>query len=818
MNLLIVESPNKVQKIKGFLGADWLVGASIGHIRDIPGKELGMDRAGQTYQISYAVDPGKVQTVAGLKAMVAQVGKANVYLATDPDREGEGISFHLCEALGLDKNTTKRVTFMEITEPAIKAALREPRTLDQNLVAAQEARRAIDRLVGWEVSPALRDSQPVVPGALGWSAGRVQSVAARIVSDLEDTIEGFAAGSGLSFPVSAAFTTRSGERLPARYVGKGGATEAEARALLARLVGTGPEGWGVLSVEQSPVSGTPLPAYSTSSLQMDGVKKLKFSVGKISELAQKLFEAGHVTYIRTDSVNIGEEGTREALAQITQQYGASYACARKFKEKPGVQGGHEAIRPTHWDVTKAGATAEEQALYQLIYTRTLASQMSPAMYAQTVITVGRDGQPTGKPTGQAAGEENGGEGGDRFESRVKILTFPGYRAAYTEAEEEAGDEADAEGAAGATLLTPLAQGDALALARVQAAGRVQKPPKRFDEATLVGELEKRQIGRPSTYAAIIKTIFAREYVTVGTVAGKKVPTKTLSWEDGQPLGQLTETARTETLGGDKAKLVPTERGRAATKFLTAQFAELVDFNFTAKCEELLDQIAEGKLTYTALLRNFDARLLKQKAAADALNPGGSKARLVGEWKGLPILVAGTKFGPKLRYGPAGEEQRYELPEPLTPATVTLEQAIAALERGMTHKKRQVGELEKLPIEGGINKADKPYLRWNEQFFDLPEGVPLDRLTQAEARAAVMAQRQVKLAQQQVLDANVVKEIDKNFKVVRKEPGKKGLWLYNGKERGTVFESEEAVQAWDKPAAQAAWKKSMASLSKLAAKR
>lgn len=786
--LLIVESPNKVEKIKGFLGPDWLVGASKGHIRDIPGSELGVDRASQSYQISYAVAADKVQTVANLKALVAQVGKANVYLATDPDREGEGISAHLCDVLGLDKQTTKRVTFMEITEPAIRAALVKPRTLDQDLVAAQEARRAIDRLVGWEVSPTLIRSQPrPAEGTPGFSAGRVQSVAARLVADLEDTIEGFAAGSGLTFPVSGTFTTPTGEKLPARYAGKSVATEAEARGLLARLTGAG-QNWQVLSVAQQPVSNNPLPAYSTSSLQMDGVKKLKFSVTKITELAQKLFEAGHVTYIRTDSVNIGEEGTQEALAQITKQYGANYACARKFKEKAGIQGGHEAIRPTHWDVTKAGTTAEEQALYQLIYTRTLASQMSPALYAQTVITVGR--------SNEAAGEENG----DRFESRVKILTFPGYRAAYTEAEEEASDEAGVEGAEGATLVTPLLQGDPLGLARVQATGRMQKPPKRFDEATLVGELEKRQIGRPSTYASIIKTIFARHYVQVATVAGKKVPTKTLSWETGQPLGQLTETARSETLGGDKAKLVPTDRGRAATKYLKTHFAELVDFDFTAKCEELLDQIAEGKLGYTALLRDFDARLLTQKAAAEASNPPAAKARNVGEWKGLPILAANTKFGPSLRYGPAGEEKLYNLPEGITAEAVTLEQAIAALEHGLTHKMRVVGEYEKLPIEGGINKAEKPYLRWKDKFYNLPEGVTLERLSPEMARSAIAAQLSAAAE-------SVIIQIDKKWCIMRKPVGQEGLWLSNGEDRCTLRNvSEEEAKTWTKEQAQTEMKR------------
>lgn len=797
MNLLIVESPNKIQKIKSLLGADWLVGASVGHIREIPGKALGLDREGRTYRIDYAVSEDKQKQVVGLKALVAQVGKANVYVATDPDREGEGIAFHLCEVLGLNPDTTKRVTFMEITEAAIRAAIAQPRTLDHQLVAAQEARRAIDRLVGWEVSPSLIRSQPRPEPASkvpGYSAGRVQSVATRLVVDLEETIEGFAAGSGLSFPISAQFTTPAGERLPARYTGPAAATETDARAVLSRLIGTG-NAYQVLSVEQAPVSSNPPPPYSTSSLQIDAVKKLRFSVAQISDLAQKLFEAGHVSYIRTDSVNLGPEGSAQAQAQINAQYGASFACPRTFKEKAGVQGGHEAIRPTHWELTSAGTTPQEQALYQLIYTRTLASQMSAAVYAQTVITVGRPGE----AAGQAAGETKP----DRFESRVKILTFPGYRAAYQEAEEEApgpGEESAAEGAEGATLITPLQSGEAVGLARVQAAGRMQKPPKRFDEATLVAELEKRQIGRPSTYASTLRTIFERQYVEIGTVAGKKMPTKTLSWEAGQPLGQLHETARSETLGGDKGKMLPTARGRTATTYLRTYFAEFVDPSFTVQVEKRFDEIAEGRLSYVELVGDFDTRLLAQKAGAPQ---AASASRLVGEWKGLPIHAGNTTYGDSLRYGPAGAEKRYNLPEGVTPAAVSLEQAIAVLEYGMSHKMRVVGELDKLPIEGGISKAEKPYLRWKETFFNLPAGVELALLTPDMARRAVQEQRQ---ANAEASATNLVRELDKNFRVVRKDEGAKGLWLYNGTQRGTVFETEAQVAEWEKTDWQAAWKK------------
>lgn len=797
MNLLIVESPNKIKKIKDLLGSDWEVGASAGHIRDIPGKDLGINRAAGTYGITYGIDPKKEELVDRLKKMVAQVGAANVWVATDPDREGEAIGYHLCKVLGLDTKTTKRITFMEITGPAIQAAIKAPRLLDMPLVAAQEARRALDRLVGWEVSPTLGRSQPKPKaGEPNFSAGRVQSVATRMVVEMEEAIEQFAAGSGVSFPISARFATKAseagpgGEVVPGRLLAAPGTPapadpEAFARQLLSQLSGTG--SWRVRSVEQKPLLQTPSPAYSTSTLQQDGVRKLKLSVAKISELAQQLFEEGHITYIRTDSVNVGEEGQAQALAQISAQYGPEFAEARRFKEKAGVQGGHEAIRPTHWEVKQAGSSPDARRLYSLIYERTLASQMSAARYAQTVITIGS--------------EEPGIEA--LFESRVKVLEFAGYRAAYQEAEEEKADDGgEADEAEQGALSAPLSVGQALELARLQARGSMQKPPKRYNEADLVAHLEKMQIGRPSTYASTIATIFKRQYVAVGDVAGKKVATKTLSWESGQPAGTLSEVARQETLGGDKAKLLPTERGRSATAWLKQYFGQLVDYGFTASCEEKLDAIAEGQLQYRAMLSEFDEQLLSQKEVAlkDAPVPE-PRSRIVGEWQGQPVRVGATKYGDSVSYGSQGAAAFYNMPEGLSWKDITLEKAVELIEDGQRTQKRLVGEYEKKPIMGGISrKTDKPYLIWKEQFFDLPEGIGLDFLTPEKARLTVATQlEEAQLAKV----AGLINQIDKNWLVWRE---KDRLWLGNSRDkiRLAPFITEQEAANWDKAAAEKQW--------------
>ena len=779
MNLLIVESPNKIKKITALLPQGWHVEASVGHIRDLPLKELGIDRGNQ-YRMSYAINADKEATVANLKAKVRQVGAANVYLATDPDREGEAISYHLCQVLGLDVKTTKRVTFQEITGPAILAAVAQPRKLDVALVAAQECRRAVDRLVGWEISPLLtRYFQ-----TKGYSAGRVQSVATRLVVERERTILAFTGKR--SYAMSAVFRTAAAELLPARWVGESPQTEEGARELLARIRQA--RDFGVLSVEQQPVATSPPPPYSTSSLQQDGVKKLRLTVQQVSDLAQKLFEAGHITYIRTDSVNLSEEARQEAAAQIRQQFGPQYAHGggRTFREKAGSQGAHEAIRPTHWDQPAAGETPQQQQLYQLIYARALASQMSDARYDQTTILV--------------AAASPGPEG-LTFQSKARVLRFDGYRKAYQEAAEEVDeDAAAAEGAEGAALLHPVGQGESLELRRVRAAGRSQKPPRRFDEATLVAELERLQIGRPSTYASTLRTIHAREYVANGSVAGNKVSAKTLIWEDGQ----LREETRTETIGGDKNKLVPTERGQRVTDFLLRYFPDIIDLAFTARCEDEFDEVAEGRRRFAEVVPAFDGRLMRLCEVAAVDLPARKQAHQVGMWQDQPIHSGTSEKGNWVRYG----DKFYDLGA-LDPLTVTVEQAVAAIQAGRARERRQVGVWDKKPIEAGISRKEEVYLLWNDKFFPVAaEGQPQPALSTITAEVAEGIVRRALEAEQ----AAIVHQIDNKWSIRLSKNQK--LYLTNGKDSAPLGKvSLEEAKAWDKSAAQKHLKQFQNSLNK-----
>ncbi|MBG8556324.1 type I DNA topoisomerase [Hymenobacter guriensis] len=784
MNLLIVESPNKIKKISALLPAGWHVEASVGHIRDLPLKELGIDRS-NNYRMHYLINADKEGTVSNLKAKVRQVGPQNVYLATDPDREGEAISYHLCQVLGLDVKTAKRVTFQEITGPAILAAVAAPRRLDVALVAAQECRRAVDRLVGWEVSPLLtRHFQ-----AKGYSAGRVQSVATRLVVERERTILAFTGKR--TYPVSAVFQTPAAELLPARWVGEAPQTEEEARSLLERI--TQARDFGVMKVEQQPVAISPPAPYSTSSLQQDGVKKLHLTVQQVSDLAQKLFESGHITYIRTDSVNLSEEARREAAAQIHLQYGPSYAVGgsgRTFREKAGSQGAHEAIRPTHWDQPRAGDTEQQQQLYQLIYARALASQMSNAQFDQTTILLA-----AARP----------GPEGLTFQSTARVLRFDGYRRAYQEAAEEVDeDTAVAEGAEGGTLQHPVAEGEGVELRRVRAAGRSQKPPRRFDEATLVAELERLQIGRPSTYASTLRTIHAREYVASGSVAGKKVTAKTLIWEGGN----LSEETRSETIGGDKNKLLPTERGSGVTDFLLRYFRDIVNLDFTATCEAEFDEVAEGKRRFVDVVPAFDGRLTALRTAAEVDLPPPKKAYQVGSWLDKPITSGKGQNGDWVRY----DEQFYPVAAPLDALALTVEQAVILIQEGRKRQKRQVGSLEKKPIEVGISKSNQVYLVWKDQVFFLAEkDQPQPALETITASQAEQAIREA-LAQK---EAEIVHRIDEKWTLRRSKQNK--LYLTNGTDSAPLVKvTEEEVRGWDKAQAQAHVKKFKALLAKKAA--
>lgn len=742
MNLLIVESPNKIQKIKAILGPGWDVAASVGHIRDLPpmGEGLGIDKANK-YKLLYEVTADKKKVVANLKEKVTTCGKQNVYLATDPDREGEAISFHLCQALGLDYRSTHRVTFQEITAPAIQAAIKSPRLLDIQLVSAQEARRAIDRLVGYEISPVLWKKV-----ASGLSAGRVQSVAVRLVVNREQEIMSFA--DRYSFGIYGTFQTAGGEQLKARR----SSSFTEAAATEAYLRSTQGQAYTVQDVQKKPVERQPGPAYSTSTLQQDGVKKLKLKVSQVSELAQKLFEQGHITYIRTDSVNLSETAIDEAQAQITAQYGGSYFQRRTFTNKAGAQEAHEAIRPTHWEHREAGNTDQEKALYALIWNKAVASQMAPARFDETTISLS-----SSLPE-------------DIFTTTARVQTFDGYLAVYQEAEEEADDQDEAS-----TLTQPVSAGDVLSVVRMEGRQSYSKPPKRFDEATLVAELEKRQIGRPSTYASILGVIQAREYVATGTVEGKKLAAVVYTFE----AGQLTTKAKTETLGADKNKLLPTERGTQLSNFLETNFTKVVDYSFTAKCEGAFDKIAAGTYTYGEFLPTFDTNLTAwiKEVEANYKDVLPAEQRVLGEHEGQTVSVGSGKFGPFVQHG----EKKYSIKD-VAEAAITLPVALAAIANA-TH---DVGEYQGKPVGVGKGKFGT-FVVWEKQYFNAPAGTEPHQLSSEAAQQLIIEGLAKKATAAAVPPVATVGK----YKVYQ---GEKSLYVTDGKDKASLFPSVTVEQA------------------------
>ena len=619
MQLLIVESPNKCAKIQGLLDArfgvrNWIVAASVGHIRDLPLKTLGIDRQ-QNYKATYEISEGKSSVVNKLKKLVTEAGQPNVYLATDPDREGESIAFHLAMVLGLSLKTAKRVTFYEITDRAIAEAFSKVRTIDARLVAAQEARRTIDRLAGYEVSS-------VVSRKLGdrLSAGRVQSVALRLVVERERSINAFM--DSADFRIRTTFNTAKGESF--------GATKTKlftkATEALNYLQTVSPKKWRVTDVEQKPVTRPAPPPYITSTLQQDAIRKLskgtaKWTAKAVMDVAQKLFEQGHITYMRTDSPNLSAEAVGEIKQVITKMFGPTYFKANSFTAKASAQEAHEAIRPTRVEVSQAGETEVERQLYTLIYRRALASQMAPARYDQTLLTV--NANPTPSPD-------------DEHRAKTSILVFDGYRRLYQEEEETADEEEPA------ASLTGIAVGEILTLQQMVAKQTYQQPPKRYDEASLVGKLEREGIGRPSTYASILAGISKRAYVETRTISPRPVTAQFIRWEKGQ-ISQGTEKV---SIGGDKNKLCPCSIGLTVTDYLEKNFGVLVDHRFTAQMENQLDDITLGNNSYVGVVSNFDtqhSRMLSQAESERVDAPRKTSTRMLGDWNGSPVR-AGT--GPK----------------------------------------------------------------------------------------------------------------------------------------------------------------------------
>ncbi|QNJ97062.1 type I DNA topoisomerase [Constantimarinum furrinae] len=684
-NLVIVESPAKAKTIEKFLGKDYKVTSSFGHIADLPSKELGVDTEGD-FTPKYIVPSDKKSLVKELKSLAKKADM--VWLASDEDREGEAIAWHLAETLDLKDEKTKRIVFHEITKSAILKAIENPRKIDYNLVNAQQARRVLDRLVGYELSPVLWRK---VKGGL--SAGRVQSVAVRLIVEREREIEAFTPVG--SYRIDAEFTTLEGSKFKAKLP-KNFETEQEARDFLQKNLNAS---YSVSELAKKPAKKSPAPPFTTSTLQQEASRKLYFSVGKTMTIAQKLYEAGSITYMRTDSVNLSNDAKAAAQKEIESSYGSNYSQPRNFKGKSkGAQEAHEAIRPTDMSLHTIEGDYDQARLYDLIWKRTIASQMSDAKLERTNVKIGI--------TSSEQVNEN-------FVANGEMIKFDGFLKVYLEGTDF--EEEEQEG-----MLPNLSKGDALENNYVTATQRFTRPPYRYTEASLVKQLEELGIGRPSTYAPTISTIINRNYVEKGTVEGVERNYLQLTLENDA----VKEKTLTETVGSDKGKMVPTDIGMIVNDFLVDHFGNILDYNFTAKVEEDFDDIAEGKEEWTKMMKDFYGKFHPRVEDVQENADRESGERILGEdpETGKPILVRLGKYGPMAQIGdPEDEDKKFASLRPDQQLhLVTFE---------------EVMDLFKLPKTLGVYDGEEvevnngrfgPYVRLGKKFISLPKGVdPLD---------------------------------------------------------------------------------------------
>ena len=684
-NLVIVESPAKAKTIEKFLGKDFKVQSSFGHIADLPSKELGVDVDGD-FTPKYIVSSDKKKLVADLKK---EAKKAEmVWLASDEDREGEAIAWHLAEELDLKKENTKRIVFHEITKTAILKAIENPRQIDYNLVNAQQARRILDRLVGYELSPVLWRK---VKGGL--SAGRVQSVAVRLIVEREREIEAF--NPVASYRIDAEFVTAQGNSFKAKLP-KNFQTQAAARAFLEKNIDAS---YSVADLIKKPAKKSPAAPFTTSTLQQEAARKLYFSVGKTMTIAQRLYEAGLITYMRTDSVNLSNDAQQDAAKEITKSFGEAYSHPRKYKGKSkGAQEAHEAIRPTQMSRHSIEGDYDQTRLYDLIWKRTLASQMSDAQLERTNVKI-------------AITSSQGVK--EQFTANGEMIKFDGFLKVYLEGIDN--DEQEQEG-----MLPKLVKADVLGANYITATERFTRPPYRFTEASLVKQLEELGIGRPSTYAPTISTIISRKYVEKGTIEGVERKYLQLTLENQT----LKDNTLLETIGSDKGKLVPTDIGMIVNDFLVEHFSSVLDFNFTAKVEQDFDDIAEGKEDWKHMLKEFYGKFhptvedVKENAERE------SGERILGKdpESGRTVLVRLGKFGPMAQIGaPDDDEKKF--------ASLGPDQQLHLVTFD------QVMDLFKLPKDLGTYEDEQvdvnngrfgPYVRFGKMFVSLPKGIdPLD---------------------------------------------------------------------------------------------
>ncbi len=731
-NLVIVESPAKARTIEKFLGKDYVVKSSIGHIRDIPTKQAKGGKPpidiANNFATIYEVDPEKKKLISELKKDVKTA--ETVWLASDEDREGEAIAWHLCETLGLDPKTTKRIVFHEITKSAIEAALEHPRTVDMNLVNAQQARRVLDRLVGFELSPVI---QRKVPG--GKSAGRVQSPAVRLLVEREREINAFQPA--ISYKVTGDFTTADGTPLPAELADRFD-TEAQATTYLQSII---PAKFSVSDVSTSPSTRNPGPPFTTSSLQQEAASRLGFSVRTTMTAAQRLYQEGKITYMRTDSVNLSKQALAAMSDYITAEYGKDYHHFRTFKTKSaGAQEAHEAIRPTDVRATKVSDDNYEQRLYDLIRGRALASQMESAKLENTTITIATS---TDASVWNAKGQ---------------VVLFDGFLKVYG-----ANKKDD-------VLLPPLNANDSLGFVSAHARQSFSRPPARYSEGSLVKKLEELGIGRPSTYATIISTIQARGYAVKGEGEGTPREVIDISLQKGT----ITRNVETENTGSDKGKLVPTPSGDVVSDFLEKHFEQVVDYSFTANVEEDFDKIADGKQVWYDMLRAFYGPFHKLiEGSADISRSEAAQAREIGTdpKTGQPILARFGRYGPMLQRGATESEDKPDfapLPKGARIETVTLEQALEAFKLP-----RVVGTTEDgQEIKAAIGRFG-PYIQVGKLYVSLKEDDPHD-VTEAKARELYVAK----------LAAEAAKTIQ-NFGKIKILNGQYGPYITDGKKNAKI---------------------------------
>jgi DNA topoisomerase-1 len=679
-NLVIVESPAKAKTIEKFLGKDYKVESSFGHIADLPSKELGVD-VDNNFEPKYIVDKDKKALVKKLKDLAKKAD--TIWLASDEDREGEAISWHLTETLNLDKNKTKRIVFNSITKSAIQKAIENPRNINYNLVNAQQARRVLDRLVGYQLSPVLW--KKIKPGL---SAGRVQSVAVRLIVERERDIEIFKPEA--SFRVSAEFKTTGGGVFTAK-LNKTFTSKDEAEAFLKKNLEAI---FSVGNLDKKPAKKSPSAPFTTSTLQQEASRKLYFSVGRTMQVAQRLYEAGLITYMRTDSVNLSGEAITMAKEAIIENYGKEYSSVRNFKGKSkGAQEAHEAIRPTSITNQSPSLERDQSKLYELIWKRTIASQMSDAQLERTNVKI------------------KSSTHGEEFTANGEVIKFDGFLKVYMEGIDDEDRDEEQEG-----MLPVMNQGDVLENKYITATERFTRPPYRFTEASLVKKLEELGIGRPSTYAPTISTIQNRGYVEKGTIEGMERNYIQLLLDSGK----IQQKKLTETVGSDKGKLVPTDIGMIVNDFLVSHFANILDYNFTAKVEENFDEIAEGEEDWQKIMKDFykDFRPNVEHVEENADRASGERVLGTDPDTGRQVAVRLGRFGPMVQIGTVEEEEK-PLFASLLPDqslnTITYDEAMELFQLP-----RKLGVYKGEDIEANVGRYG-PYVRFGKKFVSLDKG-------------------------------------------------------------------------------------------------